>query len=159
MATAKKKTAEDGAQYSGQFAENRRARFDYEILETYTAGIELTGFEVKGIRNGKCSIAGAYALVRNGKAEIVGMTIDPVQPKNVPEDYEPRHNRKLLLKKDEMTAMERTAHEHGGTIIPLSVFAKKNLIKIDLGIARGKKDRDKRQVIKKRQAMREARNS
>lgn len=152
------KSDSDGIRYSGRFAENRRAYFDYEILEKFEAGIELQGYEVKGVRAGKCSIAGAYALVRTGQAELVGVTIDLVQPKNAPEDYNPRHNRRLLLKEDEMRAIERAAHEHGGTVIPLSLFAKKNLIKVDLAVVRGKKAKDKRETIKKRQAMREAKS-
>jgi SsrA-binding protein len=159
MATKGKKqegVGGDGASYTGRFAENRRARFDFEILETYEAGLRLEGFEVKAVRAGKCSLAGSYCIIREGKAEIVGMRIDPIQIKNVPIDYVADRRRSLLISKAQMREIERAVHTHTGTVIPLSLFAKKGYVKIDIGVARGKNQRDKRETIKKRQDLREA---
>ena len=161
MATKGKKkegVGGDGAAYTGRFAENRKARFDYEILETFEAGLRLEGFEVKAIRAGKASIAGAYCLVRDGEAIVVGMRVDPIQPKNVPAEYDPARRRHLLLSLAQIRDIERAVHVHGGTVIPLSLHAKHGFVKMDIGVARGKNKGDKRQAIKKRQDLREAKD-
>ena len=141
------------------FAENRKAYFNYEILEKITAGIELLGFEVKAVRAGKMTLDGAYIISRGGEAFLVGTAITSLQPKNTPEDYNERRNRKLLLTKKEITYLSEKENQNGLTIIPLSVYNIGHKIKLDLGIARGKKKSDKRESIKKRESDREIRRT
>ncbi len=132
------------------YAENPKARFDYEILDTYEAGIKLLGFEVKSVKKGRCSIVGARCLVRGGEVYIVGMKIDPYQVGNTPLGYDPLQTRKILLRKKEIGTLEKDGDLKGNTIIPLVVYGEKNLIKIKIALCRGKKTRDKRDSIKKR---------
>ena len=130
---------------------NDKARFDYEILETLVAGIVLFGYEVKSIRSGKCSIEGSYVKIFSGEAYLVGATISPYQPGNVPKDYDDQRSRKLLLKKSELKYLFGKSEERGLTLVPLKIFDSHGLIKLEVGIARGKKKHDKREAIKKRE--------
>ena len=98
------------------FAENRKAYFNYEILEKITAGIELLGFEVKAIKAGRITLDGAYATIRGNEAFLIGAGITPLQPKNIPQDYDPRRNRKLLLTKKEIKRLAGTENQNGLTI-------------------------------------------
>ena len=139
--------------------ENRKARFNYEIAETYEAGIELFGYEVKSLRKGQGSLDGAYALVRGGEAFLIGADIPPYQAKNAPSSYDPRRNRKLLLTKKEIRELSQEENKKGLTIVPISVYNKSRKIKITLGIGKGKKRFDKRQSIQKREVDREMRRS
>ena len=139
-----------------QFANNRKAFFDYEILEKFSAGLELEGLEVKSIRAGKISLAGSFIAVRGGEAYLIGADIPAYQPKNAPPDYDATRARKLLLSKTEIEQLREAEDIKGLTIVPLSVYNKGRFLKIDVAIARGKKQFDKRQAIKKRQAEREA---
>lgn len=139
----------------GNFLENSKANFDYEILERFESGIELFGFEVKSVRAGRGSIAGAHILVRGGEVFLVGMRIDPYQPNNTPKEYEPDHTRKLLLTKKEIRILEESESKKGLTIVPLSLYGKGGKIKVGFAIARGKKKFDKRDTIKKRETDRE----
>ena len=141
------------------FAENKKAYFNYEILEKFTAGIELLGFEVKAIKVGKISLDGAYATVRGGEVFLIGANITPLQPKNVKEDYDPRRNRRLLLTKKEISKLANIENQKGLTISALSVYNIGKKLKIELGIARGKKSKDKRESIKKRESDREIRRT
>ncbi|MEK7615934.1 MAG: SsrA-binding protein SmpB [Patescibacteria group bacterium] len=134
--------------------ENQQARFDYEILETLTAGLVLHGPEVKSIRTGKISIKGSYVKILGGEAYLVGATIAPYQPGNMPKDYDDQRTRKLLLKKSELKYLIGKADERGLTLVPLKIFDHHGLLKLELGIARGKKKYDKRETIKKREAKR-----
>lgn len=136
-------------------AENSKARFDYEILETFVAGLVLTGHEVKGIRSGKCSIKGAYVKIFNKEAYLLGSTIAPYQPANAPENYDDQRSIKLLLKKSELDYLAGKANERGLTLVPLKIFTMKNLLKLEIGIGRGKKKYDKREALKKRDVKRE----
>lgn len=136
-------------------AKNRKARFDYEILEQFTAGLELLGLEVKSVRAGKMNLAGAFIAVRGGEAYLVGATIPPYQPKNTPEGYDEARARKLLLSRGEVEALGEAEATKGLTIVPLSVYNKGRFLKLDLAIARGKKKFDKRESIKKRDVERE----
>lgn len=138
-------------------SENRRARFDYNILETFEAGIELSGQEVKSAREGRFVIAGSYAIIRGGEAWLLGSQIPPYQPKNAPVDYEPNKTRRLLLKKIELKNLSGRLEEKGLSLLPLKVYNKKNFIKIELGLGRSRKAEDKREYIKKRGAEREMR--
>lgn len=137
------------------YAENKKARFDYELLERFTAGLELTGPEVKSVRAGKVSLAGSFVSVRGKEAFLLGAEIQAYQPKNQPEDYESARARKLLLSKDEIERLGEAESTKGLTIVPISVYNKGRFIKLDLAIARGKKQFDKRQAIKKRDTERD----
>ena len=141
------------------FAENRKAYFNYEILEKITAGIQLLGFEVKAIKAGQMSLDGAYATIRGGEAFLIGSTVTPLQPKNVPADYDPKRNRKLLLTKKEIKRLSGTENQDGLTLVALSVYNLGHKLKLGLGLARGKKNKDKRQSIKKRESEREIRRT
>lgn len=137
------------------YADNRRAHFDYELLEKFTAGLELTGGEVKSVRSGKASLVGSFVSVRGGEAFLINAEVPPYQPKNTPEGYDPRRARKLLLSKDEIEHLLEVESTKGLTIVPLSVYNKGKFVKLDLAIARGKKKFDKREAIKKRDTERE----
>lgn len=136
------------------FATNPRAKFDYEILETIEAGVVLRGYEVKSIKTGKISIKGAYVRIIGGAPWLVGATIAPYQTGNVPEGYREQTDHKLLLNKSQVAALIGFAQAHGTTLIPLRLYAKKGLIKLEIGIARGKKKYDKREAIKKKDVQR-----
>lgn len=139
------------------YTENRKAGFNYEILEKIEVGIKLLGFETKSVRAGKTSLEGAYAYVRGGELFLVGARIEPYQPKNTPEDYEPDRTRKLLAHKKEVARLADLEARQGLTLVPLSMYNKGRVIKLSLAIARGKKKGDKRQTVKRREAEREIR--
>lgn len=132
------------------FAENRRARFDYEIEETIEAGIELKGYEVKSIKAGHFNLAGSYAVVRDGEAWLLNSNIPAYQPGNTPKDYDPGRTRRLLLKRDEIKALIGKLEGKAHSLVPLYAYPKKSLIKVALGLARSRKKKDKREVLKKR---------
>jgi SsrA-binding protein len=134
---------------------NKKASFNYEIQEKFAAGIELFGFEVKSLRNKQGSLEGAYVTVRGNEAFLIGMNLPPYQMNNTPKDYDPSRNRRLLLTKKEILELKRAEDAAGLTIIPLSLYNKDGLIKIDLGIAKGKKKFDKRETLKKKDTQRE----
>ena len=140
---------------------NKRAYFDYEILETYEAGIELLGFEVKAIKNNRINLAGSYVIIRNNEALLINADIPAYQPKNAPVDYDSKRTRRLLIKKLEIKSFIGRIQEKGLTLLPLKVYtkSKKNLIKIEIGLARSKKKADKREIIKKREIQREIRRN
>ena len=140
---------------------NKRAYFDYEILETYEAGIELLGFEVKAIKNNRINLAGSYVVIRNNEAWLINADIPAYQPKNAPVDYDSKRTRRLLINKSEITSFIGKIHEKGLTLLPLKVYtkSKKNLIKIEIGLAKSKKKADKREIIKKREIQREIRRN
>lgn len=135
--------------------ENKKAHFDYEILEKFDAGIRLLGFEVKSLKNKRGSLAGSHIIIRGGEAFVVGMEIAAYQPLNTPEDYDSQRTRKLLLQKKEIDYLAGKDSQKGLTLIPLNVYTKGGLIKISFAIARGMKKYDKRQKIKEREAKRE----
>jgi SsrA-binding protein len=135
-------------------AENRRAFADYEILESFEAGLSLFGFEVKAIRQKRMDLAGSYVVVRGNEAYLLNAKIPPLQPKNVPATYEEDRTRKLLLKKGELKTLVGKANQKGLTLMPLKVYNKGRYIKIEIGIARGKKVHEKREAIRKREAER-----
>lgn len=134
---------------------NRKAGFNYEILDKYTAGIELFGFEVKSLQKGQGSLDGAHVTVRGGEVFVVGMFVPPYQPNNTPKDYEPERNRRLLLQKKEIRDLEKNEQTKSLTIIPLSVYNKGSKIKLDIALVRGKKKYDKRETLKKKDTMRD----
>lgn len=139
------------------YVTNDKARYDYEILEKYEAGLVLAGHEVKAIRNNKVSIRGAYVKIFDSEAYLVGAIVSPYQPGNVPVDYDPQRSRKLLLKKSELKYLIGKSQEKGLTLVPLKVFDAHGIIKLELGVGRGKKKYDKRETIKKRETERKIR--
>ena len=136
------------------YANNPKAGFDYEILETIEAGIVLEGHEVKSIKTGKISIKGSYVKILNEEPFLIGATISPYQPANTPKDYDPQRSRKLLLSKAEILKLIDTSKSSGTTLVPLKLYGKKGRIKLLIGIARGKKKYDKRETIKKKDVQR-----
>ena len=142
-----------------QFANNSKALFDYEILQKFSAGLELLGLEVKSVRAGKISLRGAFVVVRGGEAYLVGAEIPAYQPKNAPKEYDGTRERKLLLEKNEVVELALAEGTKGLTIVPLSVYNKGRFLKIDIAVARGKKKFDKRQAIKKRDTERDLKRS
>ena len=141
------------------YADNSRARFDYDILENLDAGIVLAGHEVKAIRTGKCSIKGSYVKILQNELWLVGATIAPYQPGNTPEGYDDQRSRKLLVKKSELKYLTGKSQERGLTLVPLKIYDAHGLIKLELGVARGKKKYDKRATIKKREGQRNIRRA
>ena len=137
------------------YAENRKAHFDYEILETFQAGLALQGQEVKSIQNGRIQLAGSYVVFRGDELFLIGAHIPPYQPANAPADYSAERSRKLLLRKEELRYLLGKGKEKGLTLVPLSVYNTKRKIKLEFGLARGKKKADKREDIKKRETKRE----
>ena len=130
-------------------AQNRRARFDYDISETIEAGIELLGQEVKSTRAGQMNIGGSHALIRGNEAWLLNATIPPYQPLNVREAYDPKRTRRLLLKKSEIRNLVGSIKEKM-SLIPLRAYVKSNRIKIEIGIGKPRKKHDKRELLKKR---------
>ena len=137
------------------FVENKKARFDYEILTSLEAGIALTGHEVKSVKAGHMSIAGAFAVPRGNELWLLHANIPPYQAANVPVGYEPTRSRRLLLNKKEIAELIGKMKERGLTLLPLRVYINHNLVKVELGLGRGKRGPDKRESIKKRETGRE----
>ena len=135
--------------------QNKKAHFDYEILEHYDAGIELFGPEVKALRGSRGSLEGAHVIVRGGEAYLIGMTIPPYQAGNMPKDYDPMRNRRLLLTKEQIAELAAKESAKGLTIVPISVYNKSRNLKVEIAVVRGKKTYDKRETIKKREAARD----
>lgn len=130
---------------------NKRARFDYEIIDTYTAGIVLTGTEIKSIRLGKASLADAYCYVTNGEVWVKNMYIAEYFYGSY-NNHTERRERKLLLTRKEIRNLEKDGKEAGFTIVPLRMFInERGLAKLVIGLGRGKKEYDKRQSIKERE--------
>lgn len=137
------------------FITHRKARFDYEILETFEAGLVLQGHEVKSIRAGKARLEGAFVLVRGGEAYITGMSITPYQVANTPKGYDPERVRKLLLSKKELAKIEQETETARLTAIPLRLFEHNRKVKVEIALVRGKKKTDKRESIKQRDTKRD----
>lgn len=136
-------------------ARNRRAFHDYAIDERLECGIELAGSEVKSIRGGMIAFADSYARIRDGQLWLVGLRVSPYDQASI-FNHEPDRERRLLVHKDEIRKMSRRVNERGYTLIPLQVYFKSGLVKVEIGLARGKREFDKRQSIKKRDQSREA---
>ncbi|YAI81855.1 MAG: SsrA-binding protein SmpB [cyanobacterium endosymbiont of Rhopalodia sterrenbergii] len=134
---------------------NRKARFLYEILETYEAGIALVGTEVKSIRAGKVNLADGYALIQKGEAWLLNVNISPYQASSQYFNHDPRRSRKLLLHRKEINQLIGKIEQKGLTLVPLKIYFKGSLVKVSLGLGRGKKLHDKRETIKRRQDERE----
>ncbi len=130
--------------------ENRKAKFNYEILEKFEGGIELFGYEVKALKSKRGSLEGAFVVARGGEVYLLGAHIPPYQPANTPKEYDPYRNRKILLTKKEITELADKEKATGLTIVPISLYIKGRKIKIEIAVAKGKKKFDKRESIKKR---------
>ena len=139
------------------YAENRKAHFNYEIMEKYEAGIELLGVEVKSVRGGQMSLEGAFVIIRGSEAFLINANIPPYQVKNSPKDYDPLRNRKLLLTKKEINELAGSEKNKSLTIVPISVYNKNRKIKVEIALVKGKKKFDKRETLKKRDTDREIR--
>jgi len=137
---------------------NRKARFNYEIVDSLEAGIELFGYEAKSLKASHADISGAHVVIRGGEAWLLNMNVRPYQENNVPKEYDPLRPRRLLLKGDEIADLASRVRAHGLTIIPIRVYSKGRLVKIEIGIGKGKKKADKREAIKKREWSRLRRN-
>lgn len=132
------------------YANNPRAAHDYEILDTLEAGVVLRGHEVKAIKAGKVSIKGAYVRIRDGQAWLIGASVAPYQPGNVPAEYQEQADRKLLLSRHQLSSLVGLSKSHGVTLVPLKLYGKKGVIKLLIGVARGKKKYDKREAKKQK---------
>ncbi|MBU2101189.1 SsrA-binding protein SmpB [Patescibacteria group bacterium] len=142
-----------------ELAKNKRAYFDYQILEEFEAGIELLGFETKAAKSGKISLSGSYARLIDNQVQLVGADIAPYQPNNTPKGYDPERTRRLLLTKKEIKYLTGKMNESGLTVVPLKAYIKGRLVKVSLGLAKSKKKHDKREIIKKRDVDEEIRRS
>ena len=139
-------------------SDNRRARYDYEILQTFEAGVELKGSEVKSLRTGHTNLAEAYAAMKGGELFLINSNIPEYREANR-FNHEPKRPRKLLLHKREILKLSGKVTERGLTLIPLRAYLKNGRVKLEIGLARGKHAHDKREAIKKKDQEREARQA
>jgi len=131
-------------------SENKKAYFNYQILEKFNAGIVLQGQEVKSIKTRGVNLAGSYVVIRQNEVFWIGAKIPPYQPKNAPPDYDPERSRKLLLEKKEIKRLIGKTKEKGLTLIPLRLYTKNTKIKLEFALAKGKKKFEKKELLKKR---------
>lgn len=136
-------------------SDNRQARYLYEILDTIEAGIQLTGTEIKSIRAGKINLRDGYGLIRNGEAWLINVHISTYEGSGAYFNHEPRRSRKLLLHRKEINKLIGQLEQKGLTLVPLKAYFKNSLVKISLGLGKGKKLHDKRETIKRRDDQRE----
>lgn len=139
-------------------ARNRRARHDYEVLDTFEAGIALMGPEVKSLRAGRVNLGDAYAVIRGGECWLEKLHISPYEPATR-ENPEPMRPRKLLLHRHELRRLKGKVQERGLTLVPLSLYWKEGRAKVELALVRGKRTHDRREDIKRRDADLEARRA
>ncbi|MGL4676157.1 MAG: SsrA-binding protein SmpB [Brevinema sp.] len=135
-------------------ANNKKAGFEYEILEKFEAGIELRGTEIKSLREGRVNIKESYIMARNGTAKIIGMNISTYEFGNI-FNHTPKRERRLLLHKKEILNLEHRSTQEGLTIIPLSIYIKGRLAKLSIGLCKGKKLYDKRASLQAKDTQRE----
>jgi SsrA-binding protein len=136
-------------------ATNRRARYDYFIKETFEAGMVLLGSEIKSAREGRMSIAEGYVYIKNGEAWLENAHIPQYAPAGEHDQHDPTRARKLLLKKKQLEHLDEQAHRDGQTIVPLKVYIKNRVAKLLVGVGKGKRQVDRRNTIKERDAKRE----
>lgn len=135
---------------SNTIATNKRARHDYFIQDKYEAGIALMGWEIKSIRAGKCQLVDTYVLIKNGEAWLLNAHIEPLNTASTHVVANPTRDRKLLLHQKEIAKLFGAVNQEGYTCVALSMYWKKHLVKVEIGLAKGKKDHDKRASIKER---------
>ncbi len=157
---AKQKPSKDKAQQSGiqVVCRNRKAKHEYQILETIEAGMALRGTEVKSLRSGKASIDDAFARIKNGEVWLVNADI-PIYPQAGMMNHPPKRPRKLLLHRREIVKLASRLHERGLTLVPLRIYFKRGYAKVELALARGKRQYDKREILRKKEAEREIRRA
>jgi SsrA-binding protein len=136
------------------YAVNKRATYDYEILDKLEAGLVLKGYEVKSIKTGHISLKGAYVTITGNEAFLINANIPAYQPLNMPKDYQPDQSRKILLRKSQLKSLIGKISQKGLTLVPIKVYSKGGLIKVEIGIGKGKRKIDKREEIKRRDAKR-----
>ncbi len=141
--------------YRKVFAENRQARFNYEILETFETGIELVGTEVKSVKAGQANLRDAYGIVRHGEIFLLNAYIAPHSTTSLYFNHEPTRTRRLLLHKAEIRKLVGKVEQKGLTLVPLRLYYKNGWVKVDMALVRNKKLHDKREDIKKRDDKRE----
>jgi SsrA-binding protein len=146
MAKTKKKPKPQ----SSTIARNKRAKFDYHLHDRFEAGVALEGWEVKSLRAGKCQLLDTYVLLQNGEAYLLGCNITPMASASTHVVTEPQRNRKLLLHKKEIARLIGATQQKGQTCIPVSLYWKNNRVKLEIALATGKKEHDKRASIKER---------
>jgi SsrA-binding protein len=134
-----------------EFAYNKRAKFDYEILDTYEAGLVLHGYEVKSVKTGHISLKGAFVTIRGEELFLTNANIPLYKHAGAIANYDPTRPRKLLLKKREISHLIGKSRTEGLTLVPIRVYTKRGLLKLEFGIGKGKKRIDKREVIRKRE--------
>lgn len=134
----------------GTIAQNKKARFEYELHERFEAGLVLTGWEVKAARASKVQLTDTYVLLKDGEAFLLGCTITPLNTASTHVVTDPQRTRKLLLHKKEISRLFGATQQKGQTCIPLAIYWKSNRIKCEIALASGKKDHDKRASIKER---------
>lgn len=137
-----------GQKHNTPVIQNRKARHDYHIDTSYEAGIALVGTEVKSLRKGNANFTDAYAQIKNGEIWLQQLYITPYDHQSLEMNHDPRRPRKLLLSKREIKEMDRQVNQKGVTLIPLKLYFKGHLVKVEIGLARGKKKFDKRESIK-----------
>ncbi len=142
-----------------QLAYNKRANYDYDILEKFEAGLVLQGQEVKSVRAGRMSLLGAYVTISRGSAWLINGHISKFEKAGPLPEYDPDRTRRLLLHKRELDRLAGKMEQAGLTLVPISVYTKGSKIKIEFGLGRGKKRFEKKEAIKKREVQREIRRS
>jgi len=135
---------------------NRKALHEYFIIDRYEAGIALKGTEVKSLRQRSANLQDGYAIIKNGEVWLLGLHISPFEKGNI-NNHDPKRDRKLLLHKQEIRRLVGKVAEKGLTLVPLRLYFKNNIVKVEIGLARGKKTYDKRESIKKRDVERQLR--
>ena len=134
----------------GTIAQNKRARFEYQLQDKFEAGLVLTGWEVKALREGKCQISDTYVLLQNGEAYLVGCNISPLKTISTHVVAEPQRARKLLLHRSELARLIGATQAKGQTCVPTAMYWKGNRVKLEIALGTGKKLHDKRATIKER---------
>ncbi len=152
MEAMAKETPEDGYKL---ISDNRQARHEYEILDTFEAGVELLGTEVKSIRAGKINLRDGFAQIRDAQIWLHNVHISPHDTTNKAYNHDPRRTRRLLLHREEIRKLIGKVEQQGLTLVPLKVYFKRGWVKVNLALARGKKLHDKRDSLKEKQAKRE----
>jgi len=137
------------------YAVNKKATFNYDILEKFEGGLELLGIEVKAIRNKQANLTGSFVIIRGGELFLSNVSIPPYQVKNTPDNYDPERPRRILVSKKEIARLTKSEAQKGLTLVPISLYNKGRNIKLEFALVRGKKKSDKRETIKDRESKRD----
>ena len=133
------------------FAFNKRANYDYEILEKIEGGLVLKGYEVKSVKAGHISLKGAFVTVKDNEAFLTNSNISAYQPLNMPDSYDPERSRKVLIRRSQLKSLIGKVKQKGLTLVPIRIYSKHGLVKLEFGVGKGKRKIDKREDIKKRE--------